>query len=139
MTKTAQSIVVVATFVATMSVPLAAGPLQQVGRLPEGEQLFKGYCASCHGLTGQGDGPAAPALKTAPPDLTSIARRNGGTFPRAQLVRLIEEGAPAVTAHGSKEMPVWGPIFSGLAIGSYKPTGLRVEDVVAFLESIQSK
>jgi mono/diheme cytochrome c family protein len=122
-----------------MSVPFAAGPLQQAGRLPEGEELFKGHCASCHGLTGKGDGPAAPALKTAPSDLTSITRRNGGTFPAARLVRFIEEGAPNVTAHGSKEMPVWGPIFSGLAISSYKPTGLRVEDVVAYLESIQSR
>jgi mono/diheme cytochrome c family protein len=116
----------------------ASRPAQQVGRLLEGEQLFKGYCASCHGLNGKGDGPAAPALKTPPPDLTSIAQRNDGTFSKEAVARLIEEGTPA-RAHGSKDMPVWGPIFSGLALGSYKPMNPRVEDLVSYLQSIQQK
>ncbi len=116
----------------------ASRPAQQVGRLLQGEQLFKGYCASCHGLNGKGDGPAAPALKTAPPDLTAIAQRNGGTFSKEGVARLIEEGTPG-RAHGSKDMPIWGPIFSALALGSYKPMNPRVEEVVSYLESIQQK
>jgi mono/diheme cytochrome c family protein len=130
-------LLVATTVGAAESAPVATG--QQVGRMLEGEQLFKAYCASCHGRTGKGDGPAAPALKTPPADLSSITQRNGGTFPRGRVTRLIEEGFPAKAAHGSKEMPVWGPFFSGLAIGSYKPTNPRVEDVVSYLESIQAK
>ena len=124
---------------ATLSVPAAARPIAQVGRMLQGEQLFNGYCAPCHGRTGKGDGPTAQALKTPPADLTLLARRNGGAFPRDRVTRLIEEGLPAEEAHGSKEMPVWGPIFSALALGSFKATNPRVEDVVTYLESIQSK
>ena len=42
---------------------------------------FRAYCAQCHGLKGEGDGPVAGTLKVAPPDLTGMAQRNGGTFP----------------------------------------------------------
>jgi mono/diheme cytochrome c family protein len=124
---------------AVPNAPAAGRPSQQVGRLLEGEQLFKGYCAPCHGRTGKGDGPVVQALKTVPADLTLIAQRNGGTFSREEVARSIEEGTPTLWAHGSKDMPVWGPIFSSLALGSYKPMNPRVEDVVTFLESIQSR
>ena len=124
---------------AMMSVPAAARPSAQVGRLLQGEQLFKAYCASCHGRTGKGDGPFVQALKTPPADLSLLTQRNGGTFPRERVIRLIEEGKPAEEAHGSKEMPVWGPIFSAMSHGSFKATNPRVEDVVSYLESIQAK
>lgn len=124
---------------ATMSVPAAARPSAQVGRLLQGEQLFKAYCASCHGRTGRGDGPFVQALKTPPADLSLLTERNGGTFPRERVIRLIEEGKLAEEAHGSEEMPVWGPIFSAMSHGSFKATNPRVEDVVSYLESIQAK
>jgi mono/diheme cytochrome c family protein len=124
---------------ATMSVPAAARPTEQVARLLQGEQLFKAYCASCHGRTGKGDGPFVQALKTPPADLSLLTQRNGGTFPRERVIRLIEEGKPAEEAHGSKEMPVWGPIFAAMSHDSFKATNPRVEDVVSYLESIQGK
>jgi 3'-phosphoadenosine 5'-phosphosulfate sulfotransferase len=68
-----------------------------------------------------------------------LTQRNGGTFPRERVIRLIEEGKPAEEAHGSGEMPVWGPIFSAMSHGSFKATNPRVEDVVSYLESIQAK
>src|SRR5579859_4388914 len=43
-----------------------------------GPDLYRGYCASCHGTEGKGDGPVAPALNSKMPDLTTIAQRNGG-------------------------------------------------------------
>ena len=46
-----------------------------------GRDSFEFYCASCHGTRGKGDGPIASALKVAPSDLTSLARRNRGAFP----------------------------------------------------------
>jgi putative copper export protein len=36
-----------------------------------GERLYQADCASCHGATGQGDGPAARTLPVAPADLTA--------------------------------------------------------------------
>jgi mono/diheme cytochrome c family protein len=124
---------------AAVTVPAAARPITQVARLLQGEQLFKGYCATCHGRTGRGDGPFAAALKTPPADLSLLAQRNGGTFPRERVIRLIEQGIPAEAAHGSREMPVWGPIFSAMSHSSFKATNPRVEDVVSYLESIQGK
>jgi mono/diheme cytochrome c family protein len=124
---------------ATMSVPTAARATTQVGRLLQGEQLYKAYCASCHGRTGKGDGPFVQALKTPPADLSLLTQRNGGTFPRERVIRVIEQGKPTEESHGSKEMPVWGPIFSAMSHGSFKATNPRVEDVVSYLESIQGK
>ena len=46
-----------------------------------GARMFKEYCAVCHGKGAKGDGPAASALKQAPPDLTTLAKRHGGKFP----------------------------------------------------------
>jgi mono/diheme cytochrome c family protein len=118
----------------------AAEPAQSatVRQRLEGEQLFRSYCAACHGVDGKGTGPAASALKTPPADLTSIAARNGGTFPRDRIVRYVANGEPAVAAHGSKEMPIWGPNFVALAPGSYRPVNERIEAVVSYVESIQS-
>ena len=82
------------------------------GRLIEsvqGPELYRAYCASCHGPEGRGDGPAASSLKNVP-DLTRIAARNGGVFPSA-LVQHIIAGDNQIAAHGSRQMPVWGPIF----------------------------
>lgn len=75
-----------------------------------GKELFAEYCASCHGVSGKGDGPAASALKIPPADLTSLAKRNKGQFPSFRVMQAIKAG-PSVPAHGSKIMPVWGPIF----------------------------
>jgi mono/diheme cytochrome c family protein len=101
----------------------------------EGPELFRAYCASCHGKDGRGNGPAAPAMKVKVPDLTVIARNNKGQFPSAHVRRIIM-GDDVVTAHGSREMPVWGPIFH--QIESDVDRGyVRLENLVKYLESIQ--
>lgn len=75
-----------------------------------GKALYSEYCASCHGVSGKGDGPAASALKTPAEDLTTLAARNKGQFPSLRVMQAIKAG-PSVPAHGSEIMPVWGPIF----------------------------
>jgi len=77
-----------------------------------GPELYGAYCASCHGKDAKGSGPAAAALKTPPPDLTRIAIRNGGTFPFMRVQRIISGEDQSATVHGTREMPVWGPLFS---------------------------
>src|SRR5689334_2924626 len=54
-----------------------------------GSVLFKQYCAACHGMNGKGDGPAAPALKSRPGDLTHYATRNSGRFPEEKFMRIM--------------------------------------------------
>ena len=77
-----------------------------------GPDLFRFYCASCHGETGAGNGPVAAGLKNPPTNLTLLARSNGGVFPRDQVWAVIAAGEPVkmAPAHGSREMPVWGDL-----------------------------
>jgi mono/diheme cytochrome c family protein len=79
----------------------------------EGRDLYRQYCAACHGVGGRGDGFVAPALGQRPPDLTVIARDNGGEFPFLATVTAID-GTAALPAHGISEMPVWGEVLAPL-------------------------
>ena len=74
---------------------------------PTGDQLFAAHCASCHGADGEGGGPAANTIKIAPPNLRSLAKRNGGQFPRDAVESYID-GRKEVGAHIDRLMPVWG-------------------------------
>lgn len=102
-----------------------------------GPDLFKRYCASCHGQDGRGAGPVASALKTRPSDLTSIRARNGGVFP-AQVVESFITGGALRPAHGSADMPVWGPIFQALDRSDVR-VKVRISSLVSHIESIQQK
>ena len=105
-----------------------------------GIDLFHFYCSSCHGVDGKGHGPTAAALKTPPADLTRIAVRNGGRFPRPQIIAFVSYGNPtiAIAAHGSRDMPVWGPIFIGLDPSTVR-TQVRIENLVSHIESLQQQ
>ena len=46
-----------------------------------GKAAYEASCAACHGQSGKGDGPAGAELRAKPPNLTSMAKRNGGIFP----------------------------------------------------------
>ncbi len=103
----------------------------------KGADLFHEYCAACHGIDGRGHGPASAALKSRVPDLTTIARRNQGVFPRDQIRdRIVGQDRPAI--HGTREMPLWGPIFSQIE-NDTDYGRVRLENVLLFLESIQEK
>lgn len=75
-----------------------------------GRTLYLRYCASCHGRSGAGDGPVAPALGQRPTDLTQLAAQHGGDFPFVAVVEAID-GTRTVRAHGVSEMPIWGDVF----------------------------
>ena len=119
---------------------------QQTGRTPPpllipsvaGSDLFGFYCASCHGRGGKGDGPVASALTRRPPDLTTLATRNGGRFPTDRVEGFVTGNREPTLSHGSADMPVWGPIFQALAPQD-RMNRIRIENVVAFIESIQAK
>ena len=103
-----------------------------------GKQMFTSYCASCHGEKGKGDGPAAGALKTPPADLTVLAKNNGGKFP-ADRVASILRGQASVTAHGNRDMPVWGPVFWQMSHGHETEVQQRIVNLTHYLESLQEK
>ena len=76
-----------------------------------GQEEFRNHCAACHGLTGRGDGPIGPLLKTPAPNLALIADRNGGKFPFQQVYDTID-GSNVLAAHGNRDMPLWGDRYS---------------------------
>jgi mono/diheme cytochrome c family protein len=82
-----------------------------------GEELYQQFCAACHGTSGKGDGPVAGSLKVEVPDLTLIARRNGGVFPRDRIEKIID-GRFIIGAHGTRTMPIWGEQFSEVEVGN---------------------
>jgi mono/diheme cytochrome c family protein len=104
-----------------------------------GVQMYHAYCAVCHALDGKGDGPAAPALKRQPPDLTLLAKKNGGQFPTFRVSNIIMgEGDTIIPAHGSRDMPMWGDIFSDIQRND-AIIKLRVHNLTEYLASIQQK
>jgi mono/diheme cytochrome c family protein len=115
--------------------------VKTVGATPtspaSGKEMFHAYCASCHGLDGKGNGPAAPALKTKPTDLTLLAKGSGGKFPAMRVMNSIKDGTQ--TGHGSKDMPVCGPILSTVSSDSPAVVTQRIGNLIGFIESMQSK
>ena len=106
-----------------------------------GAEMFQQYCASCHGTSADGKGPAAPAPKTLPADLTRIAARRGGEFPDAEISRWID-GRFDVVAHGTREMPIWGRKFQETIGAGTDPDEVvrgRVLTLVEYLKTIQQK
>jgi mono/diheme cytochrome c family protein len=103
-----------------------------------GKEMYVNYCASCHGITGKGNGPAAPALKVPPPDLTTLSRRSQAKFPAAHVYQVIK-GDATMPAHGSKDMPVWGPVFSSMSKGDQALVQLRISNLTKYIESLQVK
>jgi len=104
----------------------------------DGRQMFNGYCAPCHGADGRGNGPAARALKTQPVDLTTLARNNHGKYPDAHVLAVLQFGSE-IPAHGSQEMPVWGPILGRMNIANAQDKDLRLANLTHYLEHLQVK
>jgi mono/diheme cytochrome c family protein len=104
----------------------------------EGSALYKEYCAVCHGQDGKGGGPFAKSVKIAPADLTLIAKRNGGRFPGTRVERIITGEDAKTAGHGTREMPLWGPIFSQIA-WDQDLGRIRVGNLTKYIEGLQAK
>ena len=110
-----------------------AAQAQDLSGYQSGETLYRVHCASCHGLDGHGDGPVAASLKVEVPDLTRLARRQGGRFPAEQLRRIID-GRTTLPPHGTRTMPVWGQAFS-----SEQQANRLIDLLVQYLQSMQTQ
>ncbi|MDW6020299.1 c-type cytochrome [Mesorhizobium sp. BAC0120] len=111
-------------------------------RMSYGEAEYLNSCAVCHGVEGKGDGPLSDLLVKRPADLTSISKRNGGTFPYARMFAVID-GRYAVPSHGEREMPVWGRQFLEDDKQLYGPAGgeivttERIHELAGYVQSLQ--
>jgi mono/diheme cytochrome c family protein len=103
-----------------------------------GKQMYVSYCAPCHGMDGRGQGPAASALRTPPADLTTLRKYHSGRFPGTHILAVLEFGTE-IPAHGSLEMPVWGPILGKMNTTNDQERLLRISNLSRYLDSIQAK
>lgn len=130
--------------VPALAMALAAAALAQP-RGGAGGWDYHNSCASCHGSAGQGDGPLVRYLVSPPTDLTQLARRNGGVFPRTEVLAVIDgRSSTEIGPHGSREMPIWGNTF----VERFSRAGVnrrqaedaarrRILGVVGYLERMQ--
>jgi mono/diheme cytochrome c family protein len=130
-------------FLVLAAIALHAQETPAIKRVPvqptpmtSGKEMFKTYCATCHGPGGKGDGPAATALKKAPADLTQLTRKHNGKFPDAYVAAKLKNVDEPV--HGSREMPVWGALLPSVSQGEAE-TQLRINNIVQYIASIQAK
>ena len=103
-----------------------------------GKEMFNSYCAVCHGKDAKGNGPAASAMKTPPTDLTTLAQKNGGKYPDSHVAAVIR-GQATLPSHGSREMPMWGQLFSSISQGHESQVQQRTANLVNYIESQQAK
>lgn len=128
----------------SISTLVLAGLLLMVGSaakagddaVAQGRQLYLEYCGSCHGLTGEGDGPVAHALTTPPANLRLLSDRFGNPLPQDQVARFID-GRADVKAHGPRDMPVWGRRFYAQTHDE-RAVRAMIGELVAYLQSIQT-
>ncbi len=109
-------------FTAAAALVVGAAPVHA----DEGATLYRTLCASCHGVDGRGDGPAAGALTPPPTDLTR------SKLTMSELMKVID-GRRTIRAHGDAAMPVWGRVFAEALEGSGRARldTLRTEEILA--------
>jgi mono/diheme cytochrome c family protein len=121
--------------------PAPADPDEVGGVSPAtARERYVGSCGSCHGAEGRGDGPTAGALRARPTDLTRLAARRDGVFPRAEVLAILT-GERVLAAHGSREMPVWSITFGAEPKGPTMVAAFaarrRLEGIIDHLERLQ--
>lgn len=104
----------------------------------DGHGMYLSYCASCHGVDGKGGGPTSVALTVRPADLTLLAKHHGGKFPSAHVATVLRFGTNP-PAHGSAQMPVWGPVLGTMNQTGATEKALRIRNLCSYIESLQVK
>ena len=105
---------------------------------PSGADMYATHCVSCHGPSGEGDGPVSAVLSVSVPNLRTLTRRSGGQFPAATIASYVD-GRDLPVAHGNRFMPIWGDVFDATTelVPGAQSAELRVQAVVDYLRELQ--
>ncbi|WP_245280070.1 cytochrome c [Hyphomicrobium sp. 99] len=122
-------------FVPLVFLPLVSAGAEEVdaNRLELGEMPYMTYCALCHGM-GTDTGMFAEALKRPAPDLTLIAKRNGGMFPEGRVKAIIRDGG--VSGHGTMRLLAWERYFRKDTPPEHADQ--VIDDITSYLEKHQA-
>lgn len=118
----------------------------QAAKTDLGKKEYELQCAVCHGMDAKGEGVFNQVLKIAPPDLTVLAKKNGGVFP-AERISSVIDGRVEIAGHGSRDMPIWGnryevdaaKHFPDFPYGAETYIRARVIQLIDYLHRIQQK
>jgi hypothetical protein len=77
-------------------------------------------------------------MKTPPSDLTQLAKKHNGEYPDNYVAGALKFGnGPG--AHGSADMPVWGPLLKSLDKFHDSTAQQRVSNLVTYIETLQAR
>ena len=101
----------------------------------KGKEHFQKYCAVCHGQDGTGIIIDTMAIQPANLTLINTSRRTN-EFPILEIANQID-GRKMSKYHGTRDMPVWGEVFSeNEALNETQIKG-KLGEIIAYLMSIQ--
>jgi len=101
----------------------------------KGKVHFQKYCVQCHGEDGKG--LIIDSLSTKPANLTRItSSRRKVEFPVLQIANIID-GRKMAKSHGTRQMPIWGEVFSDQEYLDESQIKGKLAEIIAYLMSIQ--
>lgn len=102
----------------------------------KGKVHFVKHCAACHGEDGAGT--IIDTLAKQPANLTKInTSRRTDEFPVLEIANIID-GRRMSKFHGSREMPIWGEVFSEQEHLDETQIKGKLGEIIAYLMSIQN-
>lgn len=107
---------------ALCAVMLGTTLLAHAADVEQGKKLYGQFCATCHGQSGKGDGPAAAALNPKPRDHTS--KEYMSQLSDDDLLNVIKNGGASIGK--SPLMPPWG--------ASLKDD--QIKDIIAYVRTL---
>ena len=130
----------------TIALSLSTAAFAQTENTDLGKKEYDLKCGFCHGADAKGDGVFGANLKVAPPDLTVLAKKNGGVFPTDRISSVID-GRVEIASHGSRDMPIWGTRYAVNATEHFVDfpyaqeayIRARILQLVEYLNRIQQK
>jgi len=143
-----RSSVVIGVALLVFALVALSSPQTEIKKVPlkytnpsSGQAMYAAYCAVCHGVTGKGNGPAAPSLSSMPSDLTLLSKDHGGKFPWYHVNTVIRGDTNLPAEHRQKEMPVWSALFRRSCPGTIADLEIhqRASNLTNYLESLQRK